>query len=376
MRTPILLDTTLRDGEQSPGVYFTHNEKLNIASRLDELGIAIIEAGIPSMGQYETESLQVLQRMGLKAEILAWNRLLEKDVIASLKAGVRSVHLSIPTSDIMLKAKIGKDAKWLKSQMERVFGFASSHGLEISFGAEDSSRTDPLFLREILVTAQQLGAKRVRVADTLGIMTPLQVTRLLSLLKKNVTIPIDFHGHNDFGLASANALAAWENGADVISCSVLGLGERAGNTALEEFAGIMRYLKGELPDFDFIALKNLCESVAQWTGSSLSDRKPLFGEKLYTHESGIHVDGLLKDPSTYEFYNPEQIGRNRKLVIGKHSGRKAVRHLAATEGYALPDELIDQFLSNMRYQMSLSKNIDATKLFKTYLHTHALKKQL
>ncbi|MBP1641050.1 MAG: pyruvate carboxyltransferase [Bacteroidetes bacterium] len=373
---PILLDTTLRDGEQSPGVYFTNKEKLHIASCLDRLGIAIIEAGIPSMGEEELKNLRALQGLGLKAEIMTWNRLLESDVIASLQSGVKSVHLSSPTSDILLKAKMRQSREWLKPQMEKIFALASSHGLDISFGAEDSSRTDPLFLQEIFLTAQQLGAKRVRIADTLGILTPAQVARLVSFLKETICIPIDFHGHNDFGLASANALAAWENGAEIISCSVLGLGERAGNTSLEEFAGIVHYLKGGLNDFDFVALKDLCESVARLTASPLPDRKPIFGEKVYTHESGIHVDGILKNPETYEFYNPEQIGRNRKLVVGKHSGRKAIHHLAKTEGYDLSDELIDDFLKEMRHRMSLSRNVDAAKLFKTYLSHHALNKLL
>lgn len=373
---PILLDTTLRDGEQSPGVYFTHNEKLHIASCLDRLGIAIIEAGIPSMGEEELKNLRALQGLGLKAEIMTWNRLLESDVIASLQSGVQSVHLSSPTSDILLKAKMRQSREWLKPQMEKIFALASSHGLDISFGAEDSSRTDPLFLQEIFLTAQQLGAKRVRIADTLGIMTPAQVALLVSFLKETIRIPIDFHGHNDFGLASANALAAWENGAEIVSCSVLGLGERAGNTSLEEFAGIVHYLKGGLPDFDFVALTDLCESVARLTGSPLPDRKPIFGQKVYTHESGIHVDGILKNPETYEFYNPEQIGRNRKLVVGKHSGRKAIHYLAKTEGYDLSDELIDDFLKEMRRRMSLSRNVDAVKLFKTYLSHHALNKLL
>lgn len=376
MQAPILLDTTLRDGEQSPGIYFTHDEKIRIASALDQLGIPILEAGIPSMGKEEQASLRALQRLGLQAEILSWNRLLEKDIIASIEAEMVFVHLSIPTSDIMLKAKIGKTRDWLKPQMERVFRFANDHGLTVSFGAEDSSRTDSLFLKEILTAAQQLGAKRVRVADTLGIMMPQQVSQLIAELKQEISIPIDFHGHNDFGLATANALAAWESGAEVISCSLLGLGERAGNTSLEELAAIIHYLRQQYNDFDFIALKSLCERVSQYINMPLSDRKPLFGAKVFTHESGIHVDGLLKDSATYEFYSPEQVGRSRTVVVGKHSGRKAIRYLAGNEGYTLSDELIDDFLSDMRRRMSTTGNIDASGLFHTYLRTYALKKQI
>jgi homocitrate synthase NifV len=371
MQKPVFLDTTLRDGEQSPGLYFTNEEKLRIARELDGLGIEIIEAGIPSMGEEERSYLCELKRMNLKSEILSWNRLLVDDVKLSLVSGMTSIHVSVPTSDIMIEKKMGKTREWIFGQMEEVISFALKEGASVSFGAEDASRTDPVFLKRVFVHAMELGVTRVRFADTLGIMTPSHVAELIGFLTEGLGISLDFHGHNDFGLATANALSAWENGADIISCSVLGLGERAGNTPLEEIAGVSRYLKGGIRDFDFVRLADLCRKVSGWIGSPIPERKPIVGGRVFTHESGIHVDGILKEPSTYEFFPPEQIGAYRKLIPGKHSGRKAIRHLAEEEGFELTDDQIDAFLKDLRSRMAHTRGVDAVLLFRNYLLDHA-----
>ncbi|KAA6307670.1 2-isopropylmalate synthase, partial [termite gut metagenome] len=255
-----------------------------------------------------------LTQFPFQAEILSWNRLLCEDVEASLDAGVSYIHVSVPTSDLMLEQKMNKTKEWIIPQMEKVFSFALDHDAKLSFGAEDASRTDIPFLKEVFRVAQELGAGRVRFADTLGIMTPSSVAQTIVYLKENLTIPIDFHGHNDFGLATANALSAWENGAQVISCSILGLGERAGNTSLEEIAGILQYLRKDIQGFDFVVLKKLCDTVASLLNSPIPERKPIVGDKIFSHESGIHVDGLLKESSTYELFPPEWLGGERKLV--------------------------------------------------------------
>lgn len=373
MRKPILLDTTLRDGEQTPGVYFTNKEKLYIASELSDMGIEIIEAGIPSMGEEERKNLKALKKLNLSAEILSWNRLLPEDITASFKAGIQTIHISVPTSDIMIEKKMGKNKDWIIPQMEKVFDLALKEGAVISFGAEDASRTDPVFLKKIFTTAQQLGAKRVRFADTLGIMTPLQVSTVIKYLSAP-DIVIDYHGHNDFGMATANALAAWESGADVISCSVLGLGERAGNTSLEEFLCIMQYLENKIENFDFIRLKKLCIDIAEWIGYLIPVQKPIVGGKIFAHESGIHVDGILKEPSTYELLPPELLGGHREFILGKHSGLKAVKYFANNEGYEISDNLVDDFLKDMRFQMAQSRGINASLLFRSFL-TNRLNKR-
>ena len=374
MRKPILLDTTLRDGEQTPGVYFTNKEKLYIASELSDMGVEIIEAGIPSMGEEESKSLKALKQLNLKSEILSWNRLLIDDVIASLKAEVMAIHISVPTSEVMIEKKMGKTREWIVPQMEKVFEFAIKEGAVISFGAEDASRTEPAFLKEIFSVAEQLGAKRVRFADTLGIMTPSLVTQTIGYLSDGLNIAIDFHGHNDFGMATANALNAWESGADVISCSVLGLGERAGNTSLEEFACIMQYLETKIEKFDFVRLKRLCQIIAEWIDCPIPERKPIVGRKIFAHESGIHVDGILKEPTTYELFSPELLGGSRQFILGKHSGIKAVRYFADNEGYEISDSLIKDFLKDMRYQMAQTRGVNAIYLFDKFIENKAKKR--
>lgn len=366
-KAPILLDTTLRDGEQSPGIYFTNEEKLEIASRLDELGVGIIEAGIPAMSSEERNVLARLADSKLHAKILSWNRLLKDDVLNSLNAGLRSIHVSIPTSDILLDFKLKKERNWVFQQIESVISFAVSEGAEISLGAEDSSRTETAFLKEVFLAAANAGAIRVRYADTLGILTPDKTAAEIALLVKDLPVPLDFHGHNDFGMATANAVAAWEAGAGVISCSLLGLGERAGNTPLEEFAGALHFLKGQYKDFDFVKLRKLCEYISEISGRKMFTHKPLFGSDIFRHESGIHVDGILKDASTYELFPPEKVGGRRELVPGKHSGRAAIRHLAARNSVELNDSEIQDFLTKMRSRMAIEKGVDPDKIFQEFL---------
>ena len=203
MNAPVLLDTTLRDGEQSPGLYFTHEEKIFLATRLDELGVGIIEAGIPGMGREEQAVIRRLIRLKLKAEILTWNRLVVEDLIASLNCGATQVHVSVPTSPQMLSRKMRREPAWVFDQMEAVIRFAVDEGLRVSLGAEDASRTDPAFLSAVFRRAQDLGAVRVRYADTLGLLTPERTSQTIGGLTEGLGIPLDFHGHNDFGLATA-----------------------------------------------------------------------------------------------------------------------------------------------------------------------------
>ncbi|HSQ40940.1 MAG TPA: hypothetical protein VLM37_01530 [Fibrobacteraceae bacterium] len=367
MQQPILLDTTLRDGEQSPGVYFTLDEKVHLAMELDHLGVSVIEAGIPGMGREEQEMFRCLEKMNLQAELLAWNRLNRDDVCASLQANVSHVHLSVPTSPQLLSKKICKDASWIFAQMDDVIDFAQREGLVVSLGAEDASRTDIAFLVQVFQHAQDLGVVRVRYADTLGILTPGKTAEVIQAVSQKLRIPIDFHGHNDFGMATANAWAAWNAGAQVISCSLLGIGERAGNTALEEFVGVAHFLEKFFPNFNFHSLRNTCSSLACMCNRPFPPHKPLFGSDIYRHESGIHVDGLLKSSENYEFFPPEEVGGERTLVVGKHSGRAAVKHLALAQGVELNDAQAQHFIDELRTQMSFRSGVDAERQFKIFL---------
>lgn len=369
MRTdpPILLDTTLRDGEQSPGIYFTNDEKIQIAQRLDGLGIGVIEAGIPSMGPTEQQVLAQLAASGRGAEILSWNRLVREDIELSLACGVKHLHVSAPTSPTHIKLKLDKSREWIIEQIKQVIGYAVDRGAIVSFGAEDSSRTDTVFLRQVFTTAIESGATRVRYADTLGILTPDRTSEIISNLANCLDVPIDFHGHDDFGMATANAVAAWKAGAQMISCSLLGLGERAGNTPLEEFVGALHFLEGHYAFFDFIELKRLCEDVGRMCNRPIPPQKPIIGSDIFHHESGIHVDGLLKASETYELFPPERVGGQRQLIIGKHSGRAALRHLASQQSLHLEDKQINAFLSEIRARMAQEPGLDIKHIFGKFL---------
>ena len=336
------LDTTLRDGEQRPGISFTRKDKLEVARALDAWGIGILEVGIPAMGRAERTTLDALHSAGLKAEVLVWNRLTDADLDLCLAAGYPSVHFSVPVSDVMLSGKLGRDRRWALDQVDRVVGRAAEAGLKISLGAEDSSRADFGFLCSVYDRAVRAGATRVRYADTLGLLTPARTLREIGALAATVGVPIDFHGHDDFGLATANTLAAHEAGAQVLSCSLLGLGERAGNAALEEVAAVLDFLspQGSVPASgrNFSQLVAACRLAADRAGVPVPTHKALVGEGVFSHQSGIHVDGLLKDSRTYEAWPPETFGGRRRLRFGKHSGPTALRHLAAERGVIVEDD--------------------------------------
>lgn len=361
----IFLDTTLRDGEQRPGVSFTRRAKLTLARGLDAWGVGIIEAGIPAMGRAERATLESLLSLGLRAEVLVWNRLTEEDLALCLAAGYPAVHFSVPTSDIMLAGKLGKDRAWVLDQIDRVVGKAAASGCKVSLGAEDASRSDLSFLRTVFDRAVAAGAQRVRYADTLGLLTPDRTTREISLMTWGLPVPLDFHGHDDFGLATANTLAAHAAGAQVLSCSLLGLGERAGNAALEEVAGILGFLSsgGRPADPRFPGLVALCRLAAGFAGVDIPAHKPLVGEAVFSHQSGIHVDGLLKDPRTYEAWPPEAFGGRRQVLVGKHSGSTALRHLAARRGVDLDEASARQFLEDLREAMGARPGIDPAQAF-------------
>ncbi len=367
MEDPIILDTTLRDGEQTPGIYFTHDEKIALAHELDSLGVGIIEVGVPGMGRQEQSVIRDIIRANLSAKILTWNRLSLDDLKASLDAGAEHIHVAVPTSSQMLQYKLRKPMDWVLKQMRLVIESAIHSGAQVSFGAEDASRTDDTVLLSVFRYAQELGALRVRYADTLGIMTPDKTSSTIGFLRRYLQIPIDFHAHNDFGMATANTLCAWKAGAQVLSCSLLGLGERTGNTALEEIVGALRLLENRCHFFNLKQIKALCQKLAEKTQRPMPVNKPLLGDSIFIHESGIHVDGLIKAPQTYEFYPPEIVDGQRTFIIGKHSGRTSVKYLAKSRGYQLSDEQAAAFLNMLRTKMAESPAVNAETEFVCYL---------
>ncbi|OCL27254.1 homocitrate synthase [Orenia metallireducens] len=348
MKSFYILDTTLRDGEQSAGVAFSRKQKIAIACKLDELGVDIIEAGIPAMGKEEKEVLQDINSLNLNAEILAWNRMKIEDIDQSLDCGLKNVHISAPASDIQLKYKLKKDRRWLLAELSKVINYAIKKGCTVSVGAEDASRADINFLIQLYKIAQAEGASRVRYADTIGALDPITTYNNIQNIRKEIDLEIDFHGHNDFGMATANALSAFKAGAKYISCTINGLGERAGNTALEEIVMALKCIEGCESDFKVRGLKEISKVIEDSSGRKISVNKPIVGEGVFSHESGIHVDGMLKNPATYEFLSPEELGRERKFVIGKFSGVSSILHKYKELGVSITEEEANKVLRGIK----------------------------
>ncbi|VVM04538.1 homocitrate synthase NifV [Methylacidimicrobium cyclopophantes] len=323
---PVLVDTTLRDGEQAPGVAFSREEKLRLVRALVSAGIPEIEAGIPVMGTAEQETLWAIAALaGSRCRLLSWGRMHPEDLEAIRSLPIRFANLSIPVSDQQIEKKLQKGRSWVLETVRRFVREALDLGLEVAVGGEDSSRAELDFVLRVAETAQAAGASRYRFADTLGILDPFTTFRSIRKLRRTVDIDIEIHAHDDLGMATANSLAAYRAGATHISVTVNGLGERAGNAPLEEVVAALRYNSRTDCGVRGDSLFALSRLVAEISGRPIPEAKSIVGGSVFTHESGIHVDGLLKDPWNYQAFDPKELGRTHELVLGKHSGPRAIQ---------------------------------------------------
>lgn len=348
MEPVLVVDTTLRDGEQAPGVAFSSNEKFTIARMLDEAGVDEIEAGTPAMGKMELEAVARIAEGVSRARVSAWNRASIADIEASIAAGVNAVCVSLPVSGIMIKRKLNRDTDWVLKRLDEAVSFAVSRGLYVCAGAEDASRADEGFLAEYALAAERAGASRLRYADTVGVLEPFTAYARVRLLALSVAVPVEVHTHNDFGLAAANALAGLRAGARYVSATVLGIGERAGNAALEEVVMASSHLLGRKTNVSHGALPKLCAYVAKAAGRQVAPDKPVVGGTIFHHESGIHADGVLKCPESYEAYPPEEVGLLREIAIGKHSGRASLAYRLKSIGVELGPTEAESLLAEIR----------------------------
>ena len=328
-------DTTLRDGEQAAGVAFTVAEKVIFATLMDVIGVQELEVGIPAMGSTEAEAIRQMTHLGLKTLLTGWNRAVRSDIDASLSCGLQRVHISVPVSEIQIAVKFQGNCQLVFDRLRDTVGYARDRGLYVSVGGEDSSRADERFLLDVALAAQDGGASRFRFCDTVGILDPLTTYNKVQQLVNKLIIPVEMHTHNDFGMATANALAGIRAGATSVNTTVNGLGERAGNAALEEVVMALKRIYGINIGIDTRRFKEISEFVVQASGCDVPPWKAIVGKNAFAHESGIHGHGVLQNPSTYEPFTPEEVGRERSLVIGKHSGKHLVTNLLQQHGIAL-----------------------------------------
>lgn len=342
---PYFIDTTLRDGEQAPGVVFNLAEKIRIAELLDEIGVPELEIGTPAMGANELNDIRTLCGIGFGFKTLSWCRATNYDILCAAETGTNGVHLSFPVSPLLMQV-MDKSPEWVMTHLNKMIQFAASYFDYVTIGAQDASRAEPTFLNEFVSAAASFGAARIRLADTVGVLNPLSTTQLISSIRSvEPNIPLEIHAHNDLGMATANTLAAYMAGANCLSTTINGLGERAGNAAMEEVAMALQLSANVdcgLRVDKFQEASNYLSSVSK---RLLSDSKPITGKLVFTHESGIHTSSLQKDRNSYQLINAAMLGRNEEeFVIGKHSGKATLEFFMKQAGLIFDDDFTSHLL--------------------------------
>jgi len=351
----IVHDSTLREGEQTPGVIFSIEDKKRIAKRLDEVGIQQIESGFPAASEKQRRCIEALVKMDLDAQISVFARGRHEDIDIAADTGADGVVVSFSVSHYHRKHKFHDMSKgdYLNKLADSI-SYADGHGLFVIYSAEDSTRENDLnFLKKAFKTAEEAGADRARIVDTLGCISPRGMAYLVREVKNILEIPIEVHCHNDMGLALANSIAALEAGASTVSTSVNGIGERAGITATEEIIPALHILFG-MSQFDLSQLTDLSKLVEDVTGIRMPPQKPVTGENAWVHSSGIHQHGVFVNPATYESYPPKLVGQRRKVYLDELCGRHGILYVAENElGMKISGEIAEKVLSRIKSAFSL-----------------------
>jgi len=372
----IIDDTTLRDGEQTAGVVFSKREKIAIARMLDAIGVGEIECGIPAMGREEQAGIRALVDLGLNARLITWNRALVPEIEASIACGIGAVDISLSVSDQMIAHKLRKDRSFVTEQLKVALGHAKKHGLYVSVGGEDASRADLEFIVELMRITHELGGDRFRFCDTLGIMDPFGMYDKITFLRRAVPeLDIEVHTHNDLGMATANAIAGIRAGARFVNTTINGLGERAGNAALEEVVMGLKHACALETGIATHRFREMSLFVAKASHRPLPVSKPVVGERVFAHESGLHADGVIKDPHNYEGFDPAEVGLERCIVVGKHSGTSGLMERYRSMGIRIDRNRAESLLSKARALAGRRKrDLSNCDLMAIYLEDDSLSK--
>ncbi len=329
-----ILDSTLREGEQHPGVSFTTKQRIQIAWMLDSFGVDQIEIS-PVVSPDHYQATRTIIKQGLRADILAHVRAIKSDIDVAIDCGATWIATYMGISDIHLSAKLKINREDAKSRALEVADYIRSHGLKSRFTMEDASRTDPSFLIDMCKEMNKRGIERISIPDTVGIMNPRGMYNLVKMIYDNIDrskSSLDVHCHNDIGLALANALAGCEGGADQIHTSIDGLGERTGIPALAETAVALTLIYKSSNDFRLHMLKDLSKTISEYTDLEVPESKPIVGDSAYKHKAGTHLAAILRDPSAYEIIEPKIVGNRRKIVFGELAGKNGASYLLSLLG--------------------------------------------
>jgi D-citramalate synthase len=354
------LDTTLRDGEQTPGVSLNPEQKLEIASKLADIGVDVIEAGSAAASEGERAAIRLIADAGLGAEICTYVRALNEDIDHAADCGADSVHLVVPVSDLHIVKKMRKTREQVVSMAYGAVEYAKERGLIVELSGEDASRADQVFLSTLFAEGVRRGADRLCFCDTVGLLTPEKVAAFIPPLAK--IAPLSIHCHDDLGFAMTNTIAGLKNGASCAHTTVNGLGERAGNTPFEELVMSLEILYDYKTRIKKEEIYHLALLVSRLTGVPLPVNKAIVGEMAFTHESGIHAHGVIREPSTYESIKPEMIGRKRRIVLGKHSGSASVEAALHEMNYSTDTNQIREIVKRIKELGDRGKRVSDTDL--------------
>jgi len=358
-----IFDTTLRDGEQTPGVSLTPEEKMEIALQLDKLGVDAVEAGFPSSSKGEEKALKDLAKAGLKAEVCALTRTLKSDIDVAMACDVNSIHTFISTSDVQMKYALNMAPEQVLDAIQTSVQYIKDHGFICEFSPMDATRTEMGFLKKTCTTAEEAGADRINIPDTVGIMNPAGMRDLIKELSRFVKVPLSVHCHNDFGMAVANSLAGVEAGASQVHVTVNGLGERAGNAALEEVVMGLHLIYNKKTGINTRLIYETSKIVSRLTGVVIQPNKAIVGENAFAHESGIHTRGVTVKPLTFEPISPEIVGRRRKLIAGKHAGKHGVRAELEEAGIHPTEDQLQEIVTRVKELGDKGKTVTDADLF-------------